>query len=708
MKTVTSISLATSLFLATSFPSPAIVGLDIERDCADIVVSWPSQGYEYYLIQHRPTLDPNTPWQNLTNNYPANSTSRTTYRITEVVPPCSSGANRALGEASRPLGPIITGPQVMPADESRPPVPLNLYPPGIDLTGQVVLWPDGSSENWTKALAEEYAASKQLERWAAREEPQPQGGEEEGGAVDAGFFRVFQVPDFVFDYSDYQFESSVEFLPIDLGADPGIVVKTELFVDGEAFRAIEPAVLNLNWGTPSHPDIRPTYGLWFFHDRLTNGVHQLQLQTTLQLDRQLNEGTPYLTLTNLPMIAVVSNPIVFASWKTLMVGTNHTFQAQTTIYPADWYIDVYDAWGYWVTGAAGTTTNGNISWTWDFYDDWDYLRDAAEYDPFFDPYVTVMETANKSQDGPQATGDPVQRPAPFSSPDYPTQGGWIIAYQDNAKHIPAAREVLNQVFSTLGGTPAGLNLPTTTILLKFGNTNDIGMTSDPVQNMIDRNASWDDLRNAILHPQYRNLYIYAHGERFSIGGDWTKFKANGLDPDGSDFDSNEYTVGTNKIYSTTEITSGWCYRLHKLSANPPHPYRFVFFDGCTTATGDWPYPFGIVPLTNSLASFKADAERPNAFVGWNQTIYFNSHPTRADNNGWGGYQRFADFRSQWMFLWRYPTGTPPTDELWKALDRAATTSGWVTSQRLSEIISVYGYNDLKFNDYNQRTFSFPP
>ncbi len=95
MKPTNIITLSAGLFLAVSLHSSAIVGLGIERDCADIVLSWPSQGYEYYLIQSRPTLDPTTPWQNLTNNYPANSTSRTTYRIAEVVPPCSSGKAKA-------------------------------------------------------------------------------------------------------------------------------------------------------------------------------------------------------------------------------------------------------------------------------------------------------------------------------------------------------------------------------------------------------------------------------------------------------------------------------------------------------------------------------------------------------------------------------------------------------------------------------------
>jgi hypothetical protein len=696
--------------LAATAPAFAVEGLGIERDCTNIVLSWPSAGYEHYLIQHRATLALETPWTILTNYYPANSTNRTTYTVYGVASPCDSGGS-SLMSASKTSGATWFGPQVMQKDGSRAPVPLDLYPHGIDLSGQVILWPDGSTEDWTPELAESYAASRKLAQESFNG-PQPQNGGDSGGesTVDSGFYRVFLVPDFMFDYSSYPFEHGVEFLPIELGVDPRMVVKTDLVVNGQVFRPSESGVLNLNWGTPAEPDIRPTFGVWFYNDRLTNGTYQLQLQTTLQLDGTLNHSTPYLTLTNPITTIAVSNPIVFEPWKTLMVGTSHTFKATTTVFPSDWYIDMYDAWGFWVTGTNGTTTDGNISWTWDFYDDLGNLRDAAEYDPFFDPYVTVIASSGVSEqeNNPQSANTPIERPAPLSSPDYPTEGGWIIAYQDNAKHNLAARAVLNQAFSTLAGGPASLGLPNATILLKYGNTNDVGMSSDPVQNMIDRNASWDNLRNTILHPQFRNLYIYSHGSTHSIGGDWTVFKntPNGPKPDGSDSDRNSYTVGTNKVYSTTQITSGWAWRLHHLN-DGPQPYRFVFMDGCATATGDWPYPFGIIPLTNSINYFKNDDQRPNAFVGWNQSVYFNSHPLTASPEGWGGYQRFADFRTQWMMLWRYP-GTTNTEELWRALDRAAQSSGWVTPQKLSEIISIYGYNDLKFNEYNHNNFTFPP
>ncbi|MDQ6632907.1 MAG: hypothetical protein M3Y82_14320 [Verrucomicrobiota bacterium] len=73
-----------ALILSFAIPSFAVVDQRLEIQGANLVLSWPSSGNEYYLIQHRTTLDTNTPWTTLTNNYPANSTNRTTF----IIPCC--------------------------------------------------------------------------------------------------------------------------------------------------------------------------------------------------------------------------------------------------------------------------------------------------------------------------------------------------------------------------------------------------------------------------------------------------------------------------------------------------------------------------------------------------------------------------------------------------------------------------------------------
>jgi hypothetical protein len=307
------------------------------------------------------------------------------------------------------------------------------------------------------------------------------------------FYRVFLVPDFWYDYSSYTFTYGAEFMPVYLGVDARMVTDVKLLVDGQDFPYQEYDLQLWNFGTPANPDWEYTYGIWFHSDRLTNGAHSLRLVTTLQLDpATLDDNTSYLTLTGAPCPTTVNNPIIFTQWDNLLVGTNHTFRATTTAFPATWEIDVWDADGNWVISTNGTTSDGHIAWTWDFYDDYGLLRDDVEADPYFDPWVTVTPTgtmapqgslapagapllkgtptpvtpqqqylafpshassrssapmaASPQRPGPLDPSTPIERPAPLSSIDYPYNGGWIVAYQDMAKNNPDARYAFLQMF----------------------------------------------------------------------------------------------------------------------------------------------------------------------------------------------------------------------------------------------------------------------
>ena len=132
--------LASLIVLSFVHQSFGVVGQAIEVQGTNLVLSWPSLGNESYLIQYRPTLDPSTPWQQLTNVYPANSTNRTTF----VIPCCvladlasGSGMMSYSGGTSggaalmmdsigqfQPAGPKLWA---VPADGSGAAVPLALY-----------------------------------------------------------------------------------------------------------------------------------------------------------------------------------------------------------------------------------------------------------------------------------------------------------------------------------------------------------------------------------------------------------------------------------------------------------------------------------------------------------------------------------------------------------------------------------------------------
>ena len=76
-----------SLLLAAAPQAIAVVDQTLQVQGTNLVLSWPSPGgRQQYLIQYRQTLDESTPWTQLTNAYPANSTNRTTYTNKGVVP----------------------------------------------------------------------------------------------------------------------------------------------------------------------------------------------------------------------------------------------------------------------------------------------------------------------------------------------------------------------------------------------------------------------------------------------------------------------------------------------------------------------------------------------------------------------------------------------------------------------------------------------
>jgi hypothetical protein len=153
MKTISHGIIGAIVFLVSGFTSQAITNTAIAVSGTNIVLSWPSYGYESYLVQYRQTLDPTDSWSVLTNAYPANSTNRTTFTIYGAISPPGRNGNGVSngnniggslpmpGLANSSLTAASTGPMVLPPDGSGAAVPLLLYPPGFDLSGFTILGP---------------------------------------------------------------------------------------------------------------------------------------------------------------------------------------------------------------------------------------------------------------------------------------------------------------------------------------------------------------------------------------------------------------------------------------------------------------------------------------------------------------------------------------------------------------------------------------
>jgi hypothetical protein len=363
MKTATQgfLTIGASFLLASSLQTSAIVGLGIDKDGTNIVISWPSLGYEHYLIQYRPTLDPGTPWENLNNNYPANSTNRTTFTLYGVVPPPPPGEGdgmEASGSSSEPM--------VMWKDGI--PMPLNIYPQGFDLSGRIILWPGGSIEEWTKEFGEKYDANR-----GGGNGPQP----EDDGPVagdSSGFFRVFHIPDWSVSITNYTFDGPT-FIPVDFKDYMDRVENIEVLLNGEPSHYAE-FTSYISGG-------QTNWGMRIDFDRATNGTYQIQLVTTLGLNDEIGDSSVYLALSNLTRSITVFNQVTFPDWNDFIQGDTYTFKARTANSNTDWSIDIYDYLGNYVNTGSGHTTAGQISWTWDLNDSLGNSRNDFGSDPLF-------------------------------------------------------------------------------------------------------------------------------------------------------------------------------------------------------------------------------------------------------------------------------------------------------------------------------------
>ncbi|HWD94388.1 MAG TPA: hypothetical protein VG938_18800 [Verrucomicrobiae bacterium] len=665
MRTIKGTVLALIISVIFAIQSLAVVDQAIEVEGTNIVLSWPSQGYEYYMIQYWPDLQ--SPPIQLTNGVPANSTNRTTFVI-----PCCTMAALGGGDSTNSGGNLFPG---LPLSESMSEesgselwvvqsdgseLPFNLYPPGIDTNGMIFTDtpPDGQSETVASFTASFFANGAET----------PDGITNGGCDCPAqGFFRVWHIPDFPASITNYTFDGPT-FIPIDFKDYMDRVKEIQVLIDGQ--------VTDLADFTSDYYNSVTNWGMGIYFDRLTNGTHQIQLITTLQLDDNA-DGTDFMVLSNLTRSITVDNQVVYPDWDDMVWNnTNYTFRAQTKNLDTDWDIDIYDADGYWVNGTSGHTTNGQIEATWDLTDYLGNPRDDIDSDPYFWPTITFDTTAG----GGMVPAVQTTRYTPTVVLSYPTSGDWLIAYMSEFYQTGTqSHGYMVDAMNAIGGWIDYRGVPFSIFPMAYG-TN--------LYTQVDRDADWATLKSVLQHPDYRNFYYFGHGNPASIGGDYTMYDANGVGTNGAN-------APNTKAYLTSHITKS------EITFNKntgTHYYRLVFLDGCSTAAGSWPDAFGVNSGTNSYGYYTNNVsnpshKRPSAFVGWMAPV---------GGAGWGTVQTDFLWKSQWAEEWSYNSNT---ETLVQALSDAANDSTWPPGQQsqLWSILRVYGYQDLRMNQYNQKT-----
>jgi hypothetical protein len=618
------------------------------------------------MIQYRATLDPSTPWTVLTNNYFANSTYRTTYTIVGVVPPAPSGGGGGDASTNSPPGPMSASlaepsePMAARADGTGSIVPLALYPQGFDLSDFLIY--DPAVSDWVSGATYQRPAPL-VSRTAG---PLDGPGDDPDPGVTSGFYRVWHIPDWAFNITNYTYDSSW-FFPVDFADYRDKVDSVQLLIDGEPALYSEFIPYDIGGGETD-------WGMGIDFDRLTNGTHQLQLVTTLRLNDDIGENSVLLVLSNRPVSVVVANLVTFPDWDDYMQGDTYTFKAQLANADTDWTIDIYDVWGQYVNSGSGHTYNGQVSWTWDQYDWMGNYRDGFDNDPYFYAEIT-FDSGNALARGNGPQDAQTTKPTPPPVKGYPDRGEWLVAYCDRwysdapkYTNYPDVQPKYIEAMSAVGGGPILIGDTAYMHPLKFG-TN--------VYTQAEREQTWTNLLNGIGNLYNRNFYYHGHGGSKVIGSDMHVMNTNG-----------GWDGGT----LTSRNSKSALYSWQVSQKTKYNRYRFVFLDGCSTAAGDWPNAFN-VSKTNHTIQFYEDHPkhpRPSVFVGWNQVV--------GGEPGTSLYKAL-EVRKNWMGIWANGSGFP---SIKKSLEDANSIYGWLPVGVFNDKIRFFGYQDMKIREYNRK------
>jgi hypothetical protein len=410
------------------------------------------------------------------------------------------------------------------------------------------------------------------------------------------------------------------------------------------------------------------WGMGIYFDRFTNGTHQIQLRSTLHINEDINDNATYLVLSNLTRTIPVANQVTFPDWNDFMQGDTYTFSAQIATTDTDWQIDIYDVWNNYVNSGWGHTTNGQVSWTWDLMDYSNNSRNDFDTDPYFYSYITFNAGTSGPGYSPQAQ---TTKPTPIPVKGYPNTGDWLVSFQDrwfaDAPGYPSDCQVkYEQAMQYVWGGPNLKGDTAEWLPLRFG-TN--------VYSQSERDYSWTNLLAWIgdLHP--RNFYYHGHGGATSIGADRHTLDTNGL--------------VTGSAYAST-YTQSRIYSWQVAQKTRYNRYRFVFLDGCNTADGDWPNAFNISKTNHTIDFYQNDPKhrRPSVFVGWAGIA-----------GGVGNVYHWLDFEQNWMGIWANGSGYPSIKE---SLEQANQIFDYLNPGDFSSKNRIYGYQDMKIEDYNHK------
>jgi len=591
---------AAALTLVSAGNAFAIEGLKLSVQCSDVVLSWPSSdtNNQYFLVQYRPTLDPTNQWQTLASWLPADyGTNRTHFVHSGIVQGCvySSMAMAPQGgeefmlllDDTEPEEKAPRFPLALRADGSSAAVPLNIYPPGFDLTGFLIL--DPQSGEW---LSGDGYTTKSLDYVLESDGPGvpgDPGDPQEGGGItdppDTGFYRVVQHGIRLLGITNGMTLSGTVTFPVEVGAESGTLVALSVREEGAP---VGNSVNIAPFALPLHVVLDTT--------AMSNGVHQISGFASWSSGGDDGSGVGEDAESDIYTINV-NNEITFPNWiehyGELYDAVLITAQSAHT--NADWYIDIYGSEAGYIGTFGGHTDDGDI-YAW-----WDLIGPPPNFISYADQRYFDFVVTTEYDDGLAAQGSGPQPQAAGSSTSAPkrtykqndnwtSRGMWVVANQQ-AWEGSVGHDTLDM--ATDGFVQAAeINGLTVRPSHPYNEAFRIGYGEGIPEST--RNSQWAALRAALYHQESRNFFYLGHGSPDGIGG----------------------SANTNRFIKATEIAT----MLHTIPAGQTnrHGYRFVFLYGCETASGTLPESFGIVHRENVPGiDYVNSGLTPGAFAGWN-------------------------------------------------------------------------------------------
>ncbi len=219
-------------------------------------------------------------------------------------------------------------------------------------------------------------------------------------------------------------------LPFEAGNDVGTITEAVVQDEFGPFAGAESLI-----GPPTCPWIFSVDTAFF-----ENGAHTLQAEVGW-LNPDISDANNFaIHQFSMPVSITVSNAICYPNWEPEIgeLGVSAYF-AETVYTNANWNIEIFDVSNNLVQTLAGEATNGLIEGYWNMVDTNGVTRTNADADPIFNATITVSPVSMAAVQ--------IRTPAKKQRPNnFPSQGTWAIAYQDNFGFMANSNRYFQAIF----------------------------------------------------------------------------------------------------------------------------------------------------------------------------------------------------------------------------------------------------------------------